>query len=582
MSEQDISMYAIEPPRTDPATEHILARLAQVPLFAGLSREQLLALAPIVARQRVAANEVVVRQGETGTSLFIVDSGEVVSIALDAKGERTPPRFFEPGDSFGETSLLVGEPRDATIRVKEAGELLRIDKDDFYRLIARHRDIWESLAVRPDVRIKLSAPRFRWLTEGEQVEWFGRKHWIVLLRDVMMPLTLWGAISVLLILLERTLSVRIAEGGSLIALLAILPWLVWVFIDWRNDYHVVTNRRVVHAEVVLLSYQARDEAPLDKIQNISTQRGALGNSLGFAHMTITTAAGPGGRVAFRWVTQPELVTQVINEQIRRFKSRQRLRGREEIEQLLMERLTPGAEGAWWEYQAPPKEERPRDVLSLLQRRRGCATALMETALYSFLMRPHLPRLGVIEEEGSIIWRKHWVILLRQIAAPAFLLAILCLLVAYGLYRPYPGLSRLALLVVSALIAGVLLFWLTWGYEDWRNDIYALTRTQIIDIERMPFLFRETRRQASLDNIQDIRFVIPGFWHNLLNMGNVIIQTAGQGQFTFDSVYDPSAVQREIFMRIEDFRQQRREEERREREHEIADWFGVYTEKQGPP
>jgi len=582
MSEHDIGIYAIEPPQTDLATEHIIARLAQVPLFAGLSREQRLALAPIVARQRAAANEVVVRQGEIGTSLFIVDSGEVVSIALDAKGERTPPRFFGPGASFGETSLLVGEPRDATIRVKEAGELLRIDKDDFYRLMARHPNIWESLAVRPDVRIKLSAPRFRWLTQGEQVEWFGRKHWIVLLRDVMMPLALWGAISVLLILLERALGVRIAEAGSLIALLLTLPWLVWVVIDWRNDYHVVTNRRVVHAETILLRYQARDEAPLDKIQNISMRRGALGNSLGYAHMSIATAAGRGGRVDFRWVTQPELVTQVINEQIRRFKSRERLRGREEIEQLLMERLTPGAESAWWEYQAPSQEERPRDVLALLQRRKGCATALMETALYSFLVRPHLPRLGVIEEDGSIIWRKHWIVLLRSVAAPAFLLTILCLLVAYGLYRPYLGLSRLALLVISAPIAGVLFFWLTWAYEDWRNDIYALTPTQIIDIERMPFLFRETRRQASLENIQDIRFVIPGFWHSVLNMGDVIIQTAGQGQFTFDSVYDPSTVQKEIFMRIEDFRQRRREEERREREHEIADWFGVYAEKQGPP
>ena len=115
----------------------------------------------------------------------------------------------------------------------------------------------------------------------------------------------------------------------------------------------------------------------------------------------------------------------------------------------------------------------------------------------------------------------------------------------------------ALVVLGMFLAMGASFWLTWQYEDWRNDLYILTPTQVIDIERTPFLFRESRRQAGLENIQDIRYEIPGFWATMLNMGNVVIQTAGQGQFTFDAVYDPSAVQREIFLRIEDYRQRKR-------------------------
>jgi zinc transporter ZupT len=49
------------------------------------------------------------------------------------------------GQTFGEMALLTGGPRTATVRAKEATELLRIDRKDFRDLLARDRVIADSI-----------------------------------------------------------------------------------------------------------------------------------------------------------------------------------------------------------------------------------------------------------------------------------------------------------------------------------------------------------------------------------------------------------------------------------------------------
>ena len=42
---------------------------------------------------------------------------------------------FGPGRGFGEEALVSGEPRNATIRVTEAGSVARLSAEDFHRLL---------------------------------------------------------------------------------------------------------------------------------------------------------------------------------------------------------------------------------------------------------------------------------------------------------------------------------------------------------------------------------------------------------------------------------------------------------------
>jgi uncharacterized membrane protein YdbT with pleckstrin-like domain len=361
-----------------------------------------------------------------------------------------------------------------------------------------------------------------------------------------------------------------------------VPWIAWAYVDWRNDFHVITNRRVIHIEKILLRYQSRTEAPLDKVQNVHREQGFWGNAFGYADVYIMTAGAQIGRVPFLWVEDPQLVNRVLTEQVRRFVLWRRSRDYERIHEILEERLEEAEQAEPMvpdlEEQEPVGEPERPDPLSLLSRTEGCSRIYRDTAVYSFLLEPHFPRLWAIHENGSIIWRKHWLLLVAAVTLPLLAFFVLLGVTIYGLWQPFGSLPRVVLAPILLGGLALVFFWLAYQYEDWRNDLYVVTRNDIIDIERTPFLARESRRQASLDRIQNIYSEIPGFWSSLFKMGDVVIETAGQGPFTFSNVYNPAAVQGEISSRIDAMQERKEEAERRRREAELADWFDVYHEE----
>jgi len=122
-----------------------------------------------------------------------------------------------------------------------------------------------------------------------------------------------------------------------------------------------------------------------------------------------------------------------------------------------------------------------------------------------------------------------------------------------------------------------LVWYIWEYDDWQRDVYIVTDTRIIDVESSSFRLRgEEQREGSFDSIQDINYKIPNFFYKLLNLGNVVIRTAGGGQsFTFEKVFRPSSVQEEIFNRWDKFQQQKREKTQDNTNKQIVTVVGEY-------
>jgi len=101
--------------------------------------------------------DVIVRQGDTGNCMFVIQEGEVEAVA-EADGKELRLRTLGPNEFFGEMALFEKETRTCTIRALGPTRGLTIDKKNLLGGI--HED--PSLAFRI---VKTMSHRIRDLTD---------------------------------------------------------------------------------------------------------------------------------------------------------------------------------------------------------------------------------------------------------------------------------------------------------------------------------------------------------------------------------------------------------------------------------
>lgn len=102
------------------------------------------------------AGEVIIQEGEAGTSMFMMERGEVeitkrLGIVLDEEvpRERIIIRLMaDEGVCFGEMALLENEPRSATVTAATECQVWEIGREDFMRLIQQNRDLGCKILLR--------------------------------------------------------------------------------------------------------------------------------------------------------------------------------------------------------------------------------------------------------------------------------------------------------------------------------------------------------------------------------------------------------------------------------------------------
>jgi len=555
---------------------HVLERLGEVPLFSKLSADDLQRIAVTMGRASYRQGSTIYRQGELSTTFYIVESGRVVLLADEGQGDDQPLAQLFAGDFFGERSLLTGRPRETSVRATEDTRLFYLNKRDFDGLVKDLPSVRRALGLEADARALMLHKRFPWQREGEVLIILARKHPYAFVRSLwvlVFPLVCLAAI----LALTRALDWSATWAYAACALVAAgaVGLVFWLWLDWRNDYYIVTNKRVVHLEKTILLHESRDEAPLENIQDISiVMPSVVGRLLGFNDLGIQTA-GAKGQVIFRTVGNASWIRDKLFDQLEHIKDDDQVGQRDTIRRRLQLELGQVEE----ETRLPLDDEQlPQAAAARIPPSSQQEEAPMRHPLST--LRAYLVPQMRTEKDGVVTWRKHWFRLVDRAAGPAILLLILIQLVVAAVMGLAAPPARFEGLFWGALLFGIPLgLFLVWyRYEDWRNDVYQLTDDRIIDVERLPLGLREERKEANLSMIQDIGYEIPGPIANLLDYGNVVIETAGrEAVFTFSWVHQPRRVQEEVFSRMAAFREGERQRQRESRSDELLDWFATYSD-----
>ena len=523
--------------------------LRSIALFQELDDDQLANLVQELAEFHIPSGELLYKEGDRADNLYIVFTGEFHSFNEFSKGEETFSKL-SAGDVFGGRALLNGTGRVFTIRAHQDSYLLYLPKKYFFNLISDFPEIASKINQRDEAKEIKTEIDFDWLREGETIHHLMRKHsaylWIRFSRPILSAI--FGFLSINLSITHSDAQAQLrwlTLGGALIFISIV--WSLWEYFDWRNDFYVITNIRVVWLEHVLLRSTSRKEAPLSTIQQVNVHTSLMGRILHFGDVIVRTYTGT---VLMPAVGKPLHVKEMIEEYVARESNRSREDRHDSIRRVVRESL--GKENIEEEIETKAEDEKLKMIDP------GERFQLFKTR--------HV--------DGDVItYHRHWFVLFSSLLLPAFFLVA----VIYALNTLYSGLPTEPsawLIAITFTLIPILV--MLYRLLDWRNDIYRLTSENLIDSEKKP-LGSEITKSASLANVLSLENHRVGILGLILNFGEVRINI-GDTSLAFVDVHDPALIQNDIFIRMQALKHSREIVHDEEERARMAEWLKVYEEE----
>ena len=124
-----------------------LAFLRGIDLFLTLEPDEMITLRQGVFVRQVEAGEAIIRQGDFGDSLFVVKSGRLLATMQLPGGSEIEVGKLEPGQVFGEMSMMTGSPRSATVKSGENCIVVEINKSAMDLLLSKDAGLAERISL---------------------------------------------------------------------------------------------------------------------------------------------------------------------------------------------------------------------------------------------------------------------------------------------------------------------------------------------------------------------------------------------------------------------------------------------------
>ena len=114
--------------------------LKRVPLFSGLSSEELGRVASKMQLLSLPKGAVLFSQGDEGDAFYIITSGQV-RLVQTRRGQESVTALLGRGDAVGELGLLTGEARTVTVKLDTTCEFLKLIRKDFEEILRQNPSI---------------------------------------------------------------------------------------------------------------------------------------------------------------------------------------------------------------------------------------------------------------------------------------------------------------------------------------------------------------------------------------------------------------------------------------------------------
>lgn len=135
-------------PKSDEQRQRLAEAVKNILLFRALDKEQMQDVLDAMFERKIAAEELVIKQGDDGDNFYVIQEG-IFHVFVNDNGEQKHIHTYENNGSFGELALLYNMPRAATVHAVTDGSVWAMDRQTFRRILLKSafkkRKMYEAL-----------------------------------------------------------------------------------------------------------------------------------------------------------------------------------------------------------------------------------------------------------------------------------------------------------------------------------------------------------------------------------------------------------------------------------------------------
>jgi len=243
---------------------------------------------------------VLYRTGFPGRNFFLIVSGQIIlqddnqnSSVINAKGH------------FGEQAIFKEGLRSETAQALEKSIILAVNKRGFLAILSAYPSIKSRISSMKISDSILQSHEFPWIGNDETVRFVDRKHINVFYTQLMLPLLFLILTGIGAVLLNLNLWLFLP-----ITFLIFCLWSIWLWLDWRNDFYLVTSERATWVEKVIWLHDQRREVPLQSILSVNISTNQIQRLFGYGDVIIRTYTG---NIPMRNTAHPTILLDLISE-----------------------------------------------------------------------------------------------------------------------------------------------------------------------------------------------------------------------------------------------------------------------------
>lgn len=131
--------------RAESEKENYIEILSKIPMFSKLNNKSLDLVEHIMHKRKYEKGEYIIKQGNPGVGMFIIERGSVGVTIMDELGNETQIATGSDGVSYGEIALLDDTPRTASVKALTTCNVLIFFRPDLFELMEKKPKIGASI-----------------------------------------------------------------------------------------------------------------------------------------------------------------------------------------------------------------------------------------------------------------------------------------------------------------------------------------------------------------------------------------------------------------------------------------------------